>query len=55
MLNFCQVDRHRGVEIGKEVESCLNEWGIDNLLTISVDNATTNDNAISFFEKNICK
>nr|GEY86485.1 heat shock cognate 70 kDa protein-like [Tanacetum cinerariifolium] len=41
---------------GKGVENCLNEWGFTNILSISVDNASSNDNAIGsmklIFEKN---
>ncbi|XP_076895205.1 zinc finger BED domain-containing protein RICESLEEPER 2-like [Bidens hawaiensis] len=50
VLNFCPLDGHRGVDIGKGVESCLNGWDIDNILTISVDNASANDNAIYFLK-----
>ncbi|GJS72956.1 zinc finger BED domain-containing protein RICESLEEPER 2-like protein, partial [Tanacetum coccineum] len=56
VLNFCRLDGHRGIDIGKGVENCLNEWGFNNILSISVDNASSNDTAISFikmiFEKN---
>ncbi|GJV75807.1 zinc finger BED domain-containing protein RICESLEEPER 2-like protein [Tanacetum coccineum] len=48
--NFCKLDGHRGVDIGKGVESCLNEWGFNNVLSISVDNASANDNAIEFMK-----
>ncbi|GKC24952.1 zinc finger BED domain-containing protein RICESLEEPER 2-like protein [Tanacetum coccineum] len=37
-------------DIGKGVESCLNEWGFDNVLSISVDNASANDSAIDFMK-----
>ncbi|GJY17332.1 zinc finger BED domain-containing protein RICESLEEPER 2-like protein [Tanacetum coccineum] len=56
VLNFCRLDGHRGIDIGKGVENCLNEWGFTNILSILVDNASSNDNAIGFmkliFEKN---
>ncbi|GKA94343.1 zinc finger BED domain-containing protein RICESLEEPER 2-like protein [Tanacetum coccineum] len=39
VLNFCRLDGHSGVDIGKGVESCVNEWGINAILAISVDNA----------------
>ncbi|GKA32922.1 zinc finger BED domain-containing protein RICESLEEPER 2-like protein, partial [Tanacetum coccineum] len=45
VLNFCLLDGHRGIDIGKGVENCLNEWGFNNILSISVDNASSNDNA----------
>ena len=34
VLNFRELDGHRGIYIGKGVESCLNEWGFDNVLSI---------------------
>nr|GEV47042.1 hypothetical protein [Tanacetum cinerariifolium] len=56
VLNFCRLDGHRGIDIEKGVENCLNEWGFTNILSISVDNESSNDNAIGFmkliFEKN---
>ncbi|XWS54112.1 hypothetical protein CRYUN_Cryun10bG0060400 [Craigia yunnanensis] len=36
-----------GKYIGKLVETCLFNWGLENVGTITVDNATTNDVAIS--------
>ncbi|GJS89440.1 zinc finger BED domain-containing protein RICESLEEPER 2-like protein, partial [Tanacetum coccineum] len=50
VLNFRKLDGHRGIDIGKGVESCLNEWGFDNVLSISVDNASANDSAIDFMK-----
>ncbi|GJR00961.1 zinc finger BED domain-containing protein RICESLEEPER 2-like protein [Tanacetum coccineum] len=50
VLNFCVLDGHRGVDIGKGIESCLNEWEFDNILSISVDNASSNDGAIEFMK-----
>ncbi|XP_076928987.1 zinc finger BED domain-containing protein RICESLEEPER 2-like [Bidens hawaiensis] len=52
-VEFCPLNGHRGVNIGKGVDSCLNGWDIDNILTISVDNASANDNAIDFLKVNI--
>ncbi|GJW24845.1 zinc finger BED domain-containing protein RICESLEEPER 2-like protein [Tanacetum coccineum] len=56
VMNFCRLDGHRGIDIGKGVENCLNEWGINSILSILVDNASSNDTAIGFmkmiFEKN---
>ncbi|GJY24585.1 reverse transcriptase domain-containing protein, partial [Tanacetum coccineum] len=46
VLNFYHLDGHRGIDIGKGVENCLNEWGFNNILSISVDNASSNDIAI---------
>ena len=34
--------------LGKAVEMCLLDWGIDKILTITVDNAAYNSGLISF-------
>ena len=35
----------------REIVGCLNEWGIDKVFTITMDNASSNDVAIGFFFK----
>ena len=55
VLNFCRLDGHSGVDIGKGVETCVNEWGINGILAISVDNASANDTAIDFLRKTFAK
>nr|KAJ0197777.1 hypothetical protein LSAT_V11C700372050 [Lactuca sativa] len=51
VLCFSSQESHRGVDIGKMVEKCLMEWEIENVLTISIDNASANDVAIDFLKK----
>uniref|UniRef100_A0A2N9F6B2 HAT C-terminal dimerisation domain-containing protein n=1 Tax=Fagus sylvatica TaxID=28930 RepID=A0A2N9F6B2_FAGSY len=41
----------KGETIGKVVEKCLKEWGIDIVLTITVDNASSNDVAIDYLRR----
>lgn len=48
IINFCQISNHKGVTIGKLVYHCLQEWGIDRVFTITVDNASSNDGAIRY-------
>ena len=43
ILNFCQVISNTGEAMAKFVESCLHEWGLSCVLTLTVDNATSND------------
>ncbi|KAH9781378.1 BED-type domain-containing protein [Citrus sinensis] len=38
ILNFCQIDDHKGDTIGKLIESCLLKWGIDKVFTITMNN-----------------
>ncbi|KAA0056378.1 putative transposase [Cucumis melo var. makuwa] len=51
ILNFCQVANHKGDIIGRAIEKCLEGWGIDRLFTVTVDNASSNDVAISYLVK----
>jgi hypothetical protein len=54
ILNYYSVADHKGVTLGKRVEECLLEWGIDRLFTITVDNASSNDRLILYL-KGVCK
>ncbi|KAK9271914.1 hypothetical protein L1049_002280 [Liquidambar formosana] len=51
ILNICLVLNHKGETIGKHVEKCLLEWGIDKIFTITVDNASSNDGAIRYLKR----
>jgi hypothetical protein len=51
ILNFCVIPNHKGETIGKVIESCLQEWGIDKVFTITVDNASANEMAISYLRR----
>ncbi|KAJ8753935.1 hypothetical protein K2173_000189 [Erythroxylum novogranatense] len=51
IINFFPIDSHKGEAIGMAVERCLIEWGIDNMLTMTVDNASSNDTAIAYLKK----
>ena len=48
ILNFCVISNHKGDTIGKLIESCLFEWGIERVFIIIIDNATSNDVAINY-------
>ncbi|KAG5247692.1 zinc finger BED domain-containing protein [Salix suchowensis] len=50
ILNFCQVSNHTGEIIGQVIVNCLLEWGIDKLLTVTVDNASSNNVTISYLK-----
>jgi hypothetical protein len=45
------VKGHRGEDIGKSLEGCLAEWGIDKVFTITVDNASSNNGAIKYMRR----
>ncbi|KAJ0014062.1 hypothetical protein Pint_20921 [Pistacia integerrima] len=49
ILSFVPISSHKGKEIGKVVEKCIFDWGIeDKVSTITVDNASANDVAIAY-------
>ena len=50
-LNFCLVFNDNGETIGRVVESCLLQWGIDHIFTITVNNASSNDMAIEYLKR----
>lgn len=52
ILSFCVVPNHKGKTIGKMIENRLLDWGIEKLLTVTVDNASANDGAIDYVRKN---
>ena len=51
ILNFCQVPNHKGDTLGRAIEACLLDWGIDRILCITVDNASSNDTALTYLKK----
>ena len=42
---------HKGEDIGKDLEKCLVEWGIDKVFSVTVDNASPNDGAVSYIKR----
>ncbi|XP_073138374.1 zinc finger BED domain-containing protein RICESLEEPER 2-like [Henckelia pumila] len=51
ILNFTKITNHSSEEIGKMVEVCLREWGIEKVFSIVVDNASSNDSAIDYLKR----
>ena len=51
ILNFFPIANHKGDTIGRVVKSYLLKWGIDQLFTITMDNANSNDVAIDYVKK----
>ncbi|KAM1108944.1 hypothetical protein ACFX15_008069 [Malus domestica] len=45
MLNFCQVPDDNEETVGEIIASCLVDWGIERVLTVSID--TVNDAAMN--------
>ncbi|XP_052119311.1 zinc finger BED domain-containing protein RICESLEEPER 2 [Arachis duranensis] len=53
ILNFCQVTSHLGEVIGATIESCLNNWNLNRVFSVTVDNASSNDVAIKYLKQRL--
>lgn len=53
ILGFGLIANHRGDTIGKALEKCLKDWGITKLCTVTVDNASSNNVALSYLTRNM--
>jgi len=53
ILNFFQTPDHKGETIAKGIEACLLDWEIENLFTVTLDNASANDSAIKHLKARI--
>lgn len=53
IIKFCPVAGHFGEHIGRAVERCLVEWDLKFFLTITVDNASSNDVAIQYLKRRL--
>jgi hypothetical protein len=51
IIGFFPSKGHGGDDIGKSLENCLAAWGIDKVFTITVDNASANNNAINYMRR----
>ncbi|XP_028104527.1 zinc finger BED domain-containing protein RICESLEEPER 2-like [Camellia sinensis] len=51
IINFWQVEDHKGETLGKKIEALLKEWDIDGLFTLTVDNASSNNLTIRFLKR----
>ena len=48
IISFSAIEDHRGKSIGKKIVACLQDWGIERLFVITVDNATANDIVVGY-------
>ncbi|KAF2308939.1 hypothetical protein GH714_025095 [Hevea brasiliensis] len=54
ILNFTVIKSHEGVNIGNAIDFCM-EWGVSKVMCITVDNASSNDYAVSQLKKGLLK
>ncbi|EOA12742.1 hypothetical protein CARUB_v10028251mg [Capsella rubella] len=50
ILSFKVVTDHKGETIAGQLLDCLDEWGIDKIFSVTVDNAKNNDKALENFK-----
>ncbi|KAF2294808.1 hypothetical protein GH714_019858 [Hevea brasiliensis] len=55
ILNFTVIKSHKGVNIGNAIDFCMEEWGLSKVMCFTVDNASSNDSAISQLKKRLVK
>ena len=46
IIKFCKITDHKGETIGKALEAAIKEWGLTQVLTVTIDNASSNDVAL---------
>jgi hypothetical protein len=54
ILNFCLISNHKGDTIGEKILECMLGWGIRNIFTITIDNATFNDATLEYVKMRTC-
>ncbi|KAA0047654.1 zinc finger BED domain-containing protein RICESLEEPER 3-like [Cucumis melo var. makuwa] len=52
---FSPIENHKGDTIGKTIEKNLKDWGIERVMTLTVDNASSNDTAVAYLLKRFNK
>ena len=50
ILNFCVIFSHKGEAIGRRIDERLVDWGMQKLCALTIDNATSNDTAITYLK-----
>src|SRR4051812_14997495 len=53
ILNYSVIHNGKGETLGKAIEQCLLEWGIEKVFTVTVDNASSYNVCISYIAKTI--
>jgi hypothetical protein len=51
IISFFMVKGKKGDDIGKHLHKVLLEWGLDKVMTVTVDNASANDSGITYLRR----
>ncbi|KAM0878624.1 hypothetical protein ACQ4PT_034754 [Festuca glaucescens] len=55
IINFFLVKGHKGEDIGKNLIRCMAKWGMERVMTVTVDNASANDGGIVYLRRHLNK
>ncbi|KAM3288286.1 hypothetical protein P3S67_021716 [Capsicum chacoense] len=55
VINFCPISSHRGEDLAKGIVKCLHEWGLHQIFTVTVDNASSNNVCVAELSKQLTK
>ncbi|XP_019190500.1 PREDICTED: zinc finger BED domain-containing protein RICESLEEPER 2-like [Ipomoea nil] len=53
LKKFFRTSSQRGESIAKALKSCLLDWGLKSVFSVTVDNASSNDTALGFLKKKL--
>jgi hypothetical protein len=51
IIGFFKVKGHKGEDIGKNLQGVMNEWGMQKVMTVTVDNSSSNDGGLNYLRK----
>ena len=55
VISFFKIKGNKGNDIGKSLIKSLVDWGLDRIMTVTVDNASANDSAIGYLRRQLQK
>ncbi|XP_026458693.1 uncharacterized protein LOC113359241 [Papaver somniferum] len=55
IISFIQIVGHSGETIGRMIGTCLLDWEIENVFTITLDNVFANDVAITYLQNQVLR
>uniref|UniRef100_A0A803QCF8 Transposase n=1 Tax=Cannabis sativa TaxID=3483 RepID=A0A803QCF8_CANSA len=53
ILSYCVVPNNKGDTLGKAIEQCLLDWGLERVFTITVDNSSSNNASVQYAKNTV--
>ncbi|KAF3637652.1 hypothetical protein FXO38_23636 [Capsicum annuum] len=53
ILNFCPITSHQGNHLVECISNCFLDWNVDNVFSVTVDNASSNNITVSALSKKL--